>query len=188
MKISLILLFVSIIWIGSEVMLILFRRSGKHSENRDSGSIVWLNTVIYGSVALAVFITYTGFGFIPGAGLTLAWIGLILILLGLAIRWTSIFTLREYFTVNVAIQPGHRIVRKGLYRTIRHPSYLGALISFAGLGFALGNWIALASLIVPVTFAFSKRIKIEERALIQTLGDEYRHYCSTTWRLIPWLY
>jgi len=188
MNVSIALLAVSAVWIASEVMLVLFRRSGTDSKKRDSGSIIWLNAVIYGSVAVAISVSLSGVGLVPSVGLTLSRIGLVFILMGLAIRWTAIFTLRQYFTVNVAIQPNHRIVRKGLYGLVRHPSYLGSIISFVGLGLALSNWIAIGFVAIPITYAFVRRIGIEERALLQEFGPEYDHYCRTTWRLIPWLY
>lgn len=188
MKINLILPVVSSIWIMSELALIRFRRARSPRDSQDAGSLVWLNVVIYSSVTFAVTCAFSGIGFIPRAGLTLAWIGLILILLGLAFRWWAIFTLRQYFTVNVAIQTDQRIIRQGVYGCVRHPAYLGALISFVGLGLALRNWLAIMLLLVPITIAFIKRIEIEERVLSQAFGNAYRDYCNTTWRLIPGLY
>ena len=188
MNIGTIILVVSAVWVASELMLILFRRSDDRAKSHDSGSMIWLNAVIYGSVTVAVFVGYSGVGIIPGFPLTLAWIGLVLILVGLAIRWAAILTLRQFFTVNVSIQPNHRIVRTGLYGLVRHPSYAGSIISFLGLGIALSNWITLPLLLVPITLALVRRIEIEERALLQKFGSQYDDYCRTTWRLIPWLY
>ncbi len=188
MKINLILPVVSSIWMVSELALIRFRRASSPRDRQDAGSLVWLNIVIYSSVTFAVTGACLGIGFIPRAGLTLASIGLSLILLGLALRWWAIITLRQYFTVNVAIQTDQRIIRQGVYRFVRHPAYLGTLISFVGLGLALRNWLALMLLLVPITIAFIKRIKIEERVLSQAFGNAYREYCRSTWRLIPGLY
>jgi protein-S-isoprenylcysteine O-methyltransferase len=188
MNLGTLFLVVSAVWVVSEIALVLFRRSGAGSTSHDSGSIVRLNAVIYSSVAIAISVGLFGIGMIPGTRLILASIGLALILLGLGLRWTAILTLRRFFTVNVAIQPGHRIVKKGLYGFIRHPSYLGSIVSFIGLGLALSNWIALALLIVPIILAFIRRIGVEEQALAQEFGSEYNDYCRTTWCLIPWLY
>jgi protein-S-isoprenylcysteine O-methyltransferase len=188
MNIGNLLFVVGVIWASSEVLLVFFRRSNANSTSRDSGSVIWLNAVIYGSIAVAVAVRSSGVGMIPGLELPLAWVGLAFILFGLAIRWVAILTLRQYFTVNVAILPDHRIVRTGLYRHIRHPSYSGSILSFVGLGLALGNWIALAFLSVSITSAFIWRIQIEERALVQEFGPQYEDYCRATRRLIPWIY
>jgi protein-S-isoprenylcysteine O-methyltransferase len=183
-----IFLVICVVWISSEIALVLFRRTGIESTSRDSGSVVRLNVAIYGSVAAAIAIGMSGIGIIPGIRLMLAWTGLVFILLGLVVRWTAIFTLRRFFTVNVAIQEGHRIVKTGFYGFIRHPSYLGSIVSFVGLAMILGNWIAFIVLIVPITIAFMRRIEIEECVLTGEFGTEYKEYCRATWRLIPWVY
>jgi protein-S-isoprenylcysteine O-methyltransferase len=188
MKANVILPIVSLLWIGSEVLLIISRRSTSPKESRDAGSIIWLNVIIYASVLLGVLTSFTSIGLIRGVRLILAWIGLVLIILGLLIRWIAIFTLRQYFTVNVAIQSGHQIIRCGIYRFIRHPSYLGSLVSFLGLGLALSNWLSIVVIMVPITLAFLSRIKLEERALMQALGEKYGEYCKSTWKLLPRLY
>jgi len=109
-------------------------------------------------------------------------------LLGLLIRWTAILTLRKYFTVDVSILPGHQIVKKGLYKYIRHPAYAGSLVSFLGLGLAFSNWLSSIVIVVPILTAFIYRIQVEEQALIQAFGDEYLDYSNTTKRLIPKIY
>ena len=99
----------------------------------------------------------------------------------------SILTLRKYFTTNVAIRDDHRIIKSGVYRFVRHPSYSGSIISFFGLGLVFVNWLATIILVVPITIAFMKRIKIEERALENAFGEEYISYRKSTWLLFPWL-
>jgi protein-S-isoprenylcysteine O-methyltransferase Ste14 len=188
MKVNLVLPLVCIIWIASEILLIIYKRSEKLAADRDSGSILWLNLIIYGSVAIAVLVAFTRIGFIPGEKIALAWSGLLFILLGLLIRWTAIISLGKNFTVNVAIREKHQIYRQGLYRIIRHPSYLGSLVSFLGLGLALSNWISLGILLLFITWAFIKRMNLEEQVLIQTFGKEYEDYCRSSSRLIPGLY
>jgi protein-S-isoprenylcysteine O-methyltransferase len=179
---------VGILWAGSELLLVFFRRSGEGGKSHDAGSLLRLNAVIYGSVAAAIAVSISGVGRIPGAGVTVAWIGLVLILLGLILRWSAILTLRRYFTVNVAIQTDHRIVRAGVYGYIRHPAYAGTILSFAGLGITFGNWIALAILLTAIPAAFMARIRIEERAMAGEFGVAYEEYRNATRRLIPWLY
>jgi protein-S-isoprenylcysteine O-methyltransferase Ste14 len=109
-------------------------------------------------------------------------------LLGLIIRWTAILTLRKYFTVDVSILEDHKIVKKGIYKYIRHPSYAGSLVSFLGLGLAFSNWLSSVVIIVPILTAFIYRIQVEEKALIQAFGEEYLDYSNTTKRLIPKIY
>jgi protein-S-isoprenylcysteine O-methyltransferase len=79
-------------------------------------------------------------------------------------------------------------VQEGLYRWVRHPSYLGALIAFLGFALALGNWwsVAVFALVTPAAYLF--RIREEDAALAAALGEPYRDYCRRTKRLIPGVY
>jgi protein-S-isoprenylcysteine O-methyltransferase Ste14 len=106
----------------------------------------------------------------------------------LAIRWAAILTLRKYFTVDVVIMNDHKVVMTGLYRHIRHPAYLGSLLSFLGLAISFSNWLTALVIFIPITSAFVYRIRVEEKALGQFLGDVYRQYRSSTKRLIPGIY
>jgi protein-S-isoprenylcysteine O-methyltransferase Ste14 len=176
------------VWVVSEIMLVFLKRSKIEGEDRDKGSIKWLNLTIYSSVALAIFFNRTGFGIIHSGIRILPRIGTILILAGLIIRWIAILTLRKFFTTNVAIQSDHRIIKSGLYRFVRHPSYSGSILSFLGLGLVLCNWMSMIVLVVPITIAFLKRIRIEEEALYSTFGEEYAIYCNSTRILLPGIY
>ena len=57
-------------------------------------------------------------------------------------------TLGRFFTYDVTIQPGHRVVTSGPYRWVRHPSYTGGLLGLLGLGVALGSGAAVLALVV----------------------------------------
>ena len=89
---------------------------------------------------------------------------------------------------DVAIAGDHRLIDRGPYRLIRHPSYAGALLALAGFGLAMGSVPALAALLVPTLAAYHYRITVEEAALLHGLGAAYADYMRRTWRLIPGLY
>ena len=90
--------------------------------------------------------------------------------------------------MNVSISAEHRLVDSGPYRYVRHPTYAGALLTFVGLGFCFGNWLTTLFLTLPIMAAFLWRIRIEERALLDALGKNYRAYMKRTKRLIPRVY
>jgi len=79
-------------------------------------------------------------------------------------------------------------VRTGVYRFVRHPAYTGLLVAFLGLGVSLGHWLSLIAVMVPPAAALAYRIRVEEAALLESLGSEYAEYCGVTRRLIPGVY
>jgi protein-S-isoprenylcysteine O-methyltransferase Ste14 len=120
-------------------------------------------------------------------GETVRWLGVFFYLAGGALRIWPIFVLGRRFSGLVAIQPGHELVTDGIYRVIRHPSYLGMIILMLGwaLAFRSGLGVILAALIVPPLLA---RIRSEETLLRSQFGAEYDAYRRRTSRLIPGIY
>lgn len=66
--------------------------------------------------------------------LYIGWIGLLLMVCGMAIRYWAAKTLGEFYTRTLRIIEGHEIVERGIYRVIRHPGYLGTSIMDVGMG------------------------------------------------------
>jgi protein-S-isoprenylcysteine O-methyltransferase Ste14 len=119
---------------------------------------------------------------------SLFFIGITLMLAGMAFRFYAISVLGQFFTLDVAVQAGQTVVEVGPYRYIRHPSYTGALITLVGLGLALGNWAGILALLACVGTAFAYRIFVEESALVAALGEPYKQYMRRTRRLVPFLF
>lgn len=184
--------FLNPLWLGviygiSELYLALTRQS-RRALSRDRNSLLLLWVVIAVSVFLAVQMVWLAPGATVGSPTAFYIIGFFVFLFGLALRWFSIGYLGRYFTVNVAVNPEQAVVDSGPYRYIRHPSYTGALLAFIGFGCCLGNWLSILFLTVPIIAAFLWRIRIEEAALREALGDDYTEYTQRTNRLVPWLY
>lgn len=108
--------------------------------------------------------------------------------LGFIIRWIAIYQLGRMFTVNVVISDTHTLKTSGLYRIVRHPSYLGLLLIIAGLGISLDSGLSLLVMLVPCFIALNYRIRIEEQALTEEFGVQYTGYKSRVKRLVPGIY
>lgn len=186
----LLVIIISAVWVLSEVGLVILFRSSKtsYATHQKGGSPRSLWLTIIPCIAVGVFWSFQTLGFIKSARLSIVWFGLILMILGLIIRWISIYTLGKYFTTDVVIFKNHKIIKKGLYKSIRHPAYAGSLISFFGLGWALGNSVSFIIIFFPILFAFIRRINTEEKALVSSFGEEYADYMRETKRLIPRIY
>ncbi|MBK7257516.1 MAG: isoprenylcysteine carboxylmethyltransferase family protein [Ignavibacteriae bacterium] len=188
METSLVVMAVSILWISSEVILSQVKRSdgGEKSLDRSSLRFLWIAITVGVTGGIVLSKQRVGHWGTDATGTGIA--GLVLILSGIALRWCAIMSLKQHFTVDVAIAKDHRIVKTGLYGVIRHPAYAGTLLSFFGLGVYFMNSLSVLVIIVPIAAAFLYRIRVEEEALLGAFGDEYRVYQAATKRLIPGIY
>jgi protein-S-isoprenylcysteine O-methyltransferase Ste14 len=120
-------------------------------------------------------------------GDTVRWLGVALFALGGAFRLWPVFVLGHRFSGLVAIQPGHRLVTDGIYGVIRHPSYLGLLVTSLGWALAFRSGVGLL-LTLASTIVVLGRISAEEKLLASHFGAEYEAYRRRTARLIPGIY
>ncbi len=178
-----------ICWVLSEVAIFVFTqtRSGK-GEIKDRGSLLLLWVVIFASLYLGPRYAATHAPNMFGNAEWIRYAGLALLIFGLAIRWTAVVTLGRAFSANVAIRSEQRLKTDGLFRFVRHPSYLGLLLVIVAVGLHGHNWIAFAIAVIPPFAAISYRIHVEEAALKSAFGSAYDAYSRRTKRLIPGIY
>ena len=177
------------VWLLSEIVLILFtRRKRQRALPRDRGSRTLLWCAIGAGIAGGTAIPAAVITRIPIPVPWLLGISLLLMIGGLAIRWSAIFTLGRLFSTNVAIQPEHRLIRTGLFRLVRHPSYSGLFLLVFGLGLSFGNWLNFAIIVIPFFAALLYRMRVEESSLVEALGQDYIEYCKSTKRLLPGIF
>jgi protein-S-isoprenylcysteine O-methyltransferase Ste14 len=86
--------------------------------------------------------------------------------------------------VRVQKERGHRVVDNGPYRTIRHPGYLGMILSVMCSGLALGSWLgfALAALYAALIL---RRVFFEDAFLHANLEGYADYARRVPYRLIP---
>lgn len=175
-----------LIWFVSE--LCLSRCSGPGATSKDQGSrwVIWLAEIvgIGGSILAAILLQ---FGAQRQQYLFYVF-GACVFAVGLVLRIYSIIYLGRFFTINVAIATDHRLIDSGPYRFVRHPAYTGGLMLCLGFGLGIGNWLSLVIIVVPIFAALWWRMKIEEAALLEALGEPYRNYMKRTKRLVPMIY
>jgi protein-S-isoprenylcysteine O-methyltransferase Ste14 len=111
--------------------------------------------------------------------------GMVVLLAGLVLRGWSFKALGQYFTHTVMVSSDQPVIASGPYRVLRHPSYTGIILAAIGIGLASANCADLAGLLLLTLTALLWRIRIEEAALMTTLGDRYRAYAAQHKRLVP---
>ena len=160
--------------------------SRKEASVQDRGSM----GILIGLLWVGIALNFALGGLFPAAAITwhrtaLFLLGVSLILLGVALRWYAIWTLGSYFTRDVAVSAEQKVVQNGPYRYIRHPAYSGTFLTMLGVGLAMTNWASLLTLLMCVLLGHTYRVSVEEKALIQTIGQPYIKYMHHTKRFIP---
>jgi protein-S-isoprenylcysteine O-methyltransferase Ste14 len=117
----------------------------------------------------------------------IAWFGVLLAFSGIALRLWAVLTLRDRYTRTLLIQDEQKIERRGPYRWVRHPGYLGSLLCLNGVALASGNAVTLVASLVVTLAAYSYRIKVEDQMLVAAFGDSYDQYRRETHALLPTL-
>jgi protein-S-isoprenylcysteine O-methyltransferase Ste14 len=188
MNFGIIIMTVSILWVGSEIILARMKHSQSTDMRFDKSSLRILWVTISIAIIFGIFLSFQHIGYFGNGSQMFPIAGLIFIVFGLLVRWLAIFSLKHQFTVDVSITKDHRIIREGIYRFVRHPAYAGSLLSFFGLGLCFANYLSMLIIFIPICSAFLHRINVEEKALIDNFGDEYINYCASTKRLIPGIF
>jgi len=137
-------------------------------------------------------------------------LGIVLVLLSAPLRLLCFHQLGSSFTFALT-RPQAGLVKSGMYKYVRHPSYPCAVLSVAGffLTFAAPRgasmqcffggedeegWGRAVVMGVCVTLAmavaemFRQRVKAEERFLQELFGEEWTEYAGRTKKLVPWVY
>lgn len=175
-----------VVWVAIELRQGLRRRTG--ATNRDRGSRLVLGLCWLGGILMAALArSRLSAAAFPEGAVTFG-VGLSVIWAGVGLRWWSFRTLGRYFTFEVMTSSDQPVIAAGPYRVLRHPSYAGLLLIFAGIGILSANWLSLAALILLPLLGLLNRIRVEEAALTATLGDAYRSYAAGRKRLIPCLW
>jgi protein-S-isoprenylcysteine O-methyltransferase Ste14 len=115
-------------------------------------------------------------------------VGLAVMLLGSWLRRHCFRVLGKYFTGNVKVVDGQTVIQEGAYRWIRHPSYTGGMLMYVGTGLALTNWLSTLVIVLFGGLGYAYRVRVEERALANSLGESYREYMQRTKRFVPFIF
>lgn len=154
----------------------------KPAERSDRGSYFIISIIALVALGIGVLIRRSNIGTLSGS---FQWIGLIVILAGLFLREWALIKLGRFFSRTVQIEQGHKVVKDGPYRWIRHPAYTGMILIDTGVIMALGTWLGALVTLILMTASVMYRISVEEKTLLRAFGDEYRKYMAQTWKLFP---
>jgi protein-S-isoprenylcysteine O-methyltransferase Ste14 len=176
------------------ISLLVFRRNRNLLEERQrpgEGAKVWDRVIlrIYFLLTLTLFVVagldvgrFHWSDTVPLWGQVAALLGFIL---SFAFNiWAMV--VNNFFSQVVRIQQdrGQYVVTEGPYRYVRHPSYIGSILSWVCAALALGSWLALVP-VALIAATFTVRTALEDRTLREELAG-YREYAQRVrYRLLP---
>ena len=173
-----------VVMLLSEVSIRLRNVTPRTSTQMDRGSVIAVVTGIATGALAAGWCSAK----VPALDIPGGWFALVgalaFIWSGIILRQWAVWVLGRFFTVVVRVDEEQQTVDRGPFRWVRHPSYTGLLLTFVGIGLAIGNWLSLTALVILPTIGLLIRIRVEERALLSSLGG-YRDYAQGRARLIP---
>lgn len=117
--------------------------------------------------------------FIPG----LAFLAAIFLVAGQSLRYTAIRSLGWRWTVSLMTIPGEVPVRRGIYRFIRHPNYLGVIFELAAVPLLHSAYLTALIFSVANGLLLRARIRAEE-AFLQEDGG-YQEIFKSQPRFFP---
>jgi protein-S-isoprenylcysteine O-methyltransferase Ste14 len=117
-----------------------------------------------------------------------AYIGLILIIIGGIITIVSRIQLGIFGTPVLVVEEEHQLINTGLYKYLRHPMYSGGILMMIGTFLGFRGLITTISFMVLYFLLVIKRMDREEQMLISAFGENYSNYMKQTKRIIPFIY
>jgi protein-S-isoprenylcysteine O-methyltransferase Ste14 len=111
-------------------------------------------------------------------------VGLALEVVGLGLRWWSMSTLKASYSRTLRNAQQGALIDDGPYALVRHPGYLGSLLTWVGFSLSSASAPTVAIVSGLLGPAYWRRIAAEEELLVRDLPG-YAEYSRRTWRLIP---
>lgn len=153
----------------------------------DAGSMWFVIVVNQIAIFVAILIAFR----VPETALpnrvVFFWLGVAVLVAGSLLRRHCFKMLGQYFTYEVQVRSDQPVIERGAYRWVRHPSYTAGILMFLGLGLAFGNWLTVAVMMAGVIGPYAYRVRMEERALLASMGDRYAAYMKRTRRFVPFV-
>lgn len=159
--------------------------SGPKSEKRPSQKLIHFlvsKSLIVAAVLPAIDHRF-GWSVVPpyvvAVGDALVALGSFLVLL--------VFKENAFTSANIEVQAEQKTITTGPYAVVRHPMYLGWMVTFFGMPLALGSWWALVTT-VPLTLVIAWRLLDEELFLAKNLPDYAAYQRKVRYRLAPFIW
>jgi len=152
-----------------------------------------IRTITYASLFVGLVLIYlpgrllSWFGILRPSAITLAQIaGMAVGMIGAAVALWCVFTFAFIGRGTPApFDPPRQLVRKGPYRFVRNPMYIGADLALVGAALFYESIPLLGYAVLFLLVAHIFVVLYEEPALRRTFGKDYETYCRRVRRWWP---
>jgi protein-S-isoprenylcysteine O-methyltransferase Ste14 len=177
-------------WLVSEIYWGVHSRGNKETVHRQRTFVRMFAVIsIYAAFAL-IYVPYLSIG-VLGVRLlpqtdVLGIVGSVLCGSGICFSVWSRSTLGKNWSGPVTLKKGHDLIRNGPYAIVRHPIYLGSLVSLAGSAMTTAEVRGFVGVLL-VMYMLMKKMD-EEESLLGSHFTEYADYRASVKKLIPFIY
>jgi protein-S-isoprenylcysteine O-methyltransferase Ste14 len=113
----------------------------------------------------------------------IAWIGVGLCYLGLAVLVASLVSFGRSFRVGIDVDQPDKLVTTGIFAVSRNPIYVGFALVLVGEFLVFPNWVPAAYLAGGFVL-FHRQVLREESFMRQHYSEEYAEYCRRVRRYL----
>lgn len=115
--------------------------------------------------------------------------GALMVAVAQTIRSWSMLTCGESFNhlIQTMKKENHVLITHGIYKYLRHPSYVGFYYWSIATQVVLNNWFCAVLFALASLMFFRRRIPFEEESLLEHFPGEYETYAKATWIGIPFI-
>jgi methyltransferase len=93
-------------------------------------------------------------------------------MIGQSLRYAAILSLQWRWTVKIMTLPGLPLVRRGIYRYLRHPNYLGVVLEILAVPLLHTAYLTAILFSLANGLLLSVRIKTEDQALQEAVSSQ----------------
>ncbi|MFW9930523.1 MAG: methyltransferase family protein [Candidatus Thorarchaeota archaeon] len=142
----------------------------------------WLTVLPSVSYVLIFFISVFEFSYnLNYPNYLASFLGCVSLLVGTIFRYSALRSFQKNnqpWVNNVEPKFISRIVKNGIYKTVKHPYYISVILELLGISLILNTYISIAAIIfIQVPFLW-KRIVVEEALLTKKFGECYISYLN----------
>lgn len=101
--------------------------------------------------------------------------------------WAASVNTHLEATVRIQKDRNHQVCSSGPYNFVRHPSYVGFIVSILSMPLIFGSWWAFVPSFIIVILIFI-RTYLEDKTLLNELPGYVEYSKKTRYRLIPFLW